>query len=112
MEETRLNHQNEDVDQESSPEAPEALRRETRRRLLKAGLMCIPVIMTVHSRPALALTNGSVDLQSYGGYPAQNDITEAGQSEADPYGENVDPSVAPDDFSFQRSRNPRGRSNR
>ena len=62
-------------------------RLETRRRLLKAGVMSIPVVMTVYSRPLFAQTNGSVDALAYGGYDeaAGASLDEHETSVADPF---------------------------
>lgn len=91
---------------------PQEVRREARRRLIKAGLMSVPVIMTVHSRPLFAQTNGSVGALGYGGYETttQSDIIFQDQAPTttsgytDPYGDNSDQSG---DYSFKRSRDPR-----
>lgn len=49
------------------PPSPEEMRRETRRRLLKAGLLSVPVVLTVRSRPVLAQSLGSAGI-NYGAY--------------------------------------------
>jgi hypothetical protein len=41
-----------------------------RRSLIKAGIVAVPVILTLRARPLRA--NGSASLGSYGGYPAAN----------------------------------------
>ena len=66
----------------------------TRRRLIKVGLMSLPVLMTVRSRPAFAQSLGSVGLP-YGGYLqekiggtlVENDLVPVKVNE---YGEPVD----------------------
>lgn len=47
--------------------SPEEKRRETRRRLLKAGALSLPVILTVRSRPVMGQSLGSAGI-SYGAY--------------------------------------------
>lgn len=47
--------------------SPEQQRRETRRRLLKAGALSVPVILTVRSRPVMGQSLGSAGI-SYGAY--------------------------------------------
>ena len=49
------------------PLSPEQQRRETRRRLLKAGALSVPVILTVRSRPVMGQSLGSAGI-SYGAY--------------------------------------------
>ena len=49
------------------PMSPEQQRRETRRRLLKAGALSVPVILTVRSRPVMGQSLGSAGI-SYGAY--------------------------------------------
>ena len=45
----------------------EDLHLKTRRRLIQVGMMSLPVLMTVRSRPAFAQSLGSVSIP-YGGY--------------------------------------------
>ncbi len=109
MEEKNLNIENGEAAQENIA-SPQEVRREARRRLIKAGLMSVPVIMTVHSRPLFAQTNGSVGALGYGGYndvsPQDEVISDEDQmGDAaptrgyDPYGDN--------ESTFMRSRDPR-----
>jgi len=51
-----------------SPNSHKEVRSEARRRLIKAGLMSVPVMMTVQSRPLFAQSPGSTEALSYGGY--------------------------------------------
>ncbi len=92
--------------------SPREIRCEARRRLIKAGLMSVPVMMTVQSRPLFAQSIGSTEALSYGGYDSlsQTDSIMPRTSEetyVDPYGNEPFPPPS-DDFTFNRSRDPRG----
>lgn len=122
MKDKKTDIQHEDTSQETQS-SPHEVRTEARRRLIKAGLMSVPVIMTVHSRPLFAQTNGSVGALAYGGYEGttqsdtvfqdqnQTPTTTVAPGYTDPYGDNPGSSGAVDsgDSTFRRSRDPRSR---
>lgn len=95
---------------ESSPESYREIRSQARRRLMKAGLISVPVIMTVHSRPLFAQTIGSTEALSYGGYTGENSEGSTSETTAEP---NIfDPYTGDelfDDLTFTRKRDPRSR---
>lgn len=62
-----LTGSSEDSEHNEQSLSPDQRRRETRRRLLKAGALSVPVILTVRSRPVLGQSLGSAGI-SYGAY--------------------------------------------
>ncbi|MDO3379682.1 hypothetical protein [Geoalkalibacter halelectricus] len=91
MAEVREEHNEAKLPQNEPPATPQELRSETRRRLLKAGALSVPVMLTVYSRPLFAQTNGSVDALAYGGYVEDGGSIE-GQNEStvDPFANPID----------------------
>jgi hypothetical protein len=101
MEPVKAQPQNGDTKQEETATAAVEVRSETRRRLLKAGVLSVPVIMTVYSRPVFAQI-GSVDDLVYGEYG------ETGTLEPDSSLPEQDTSTSQDspfdDLNFSKSR--------
>ncbi|WP_429885924.1 hypothetical protein [Geoalkalibacter halelectricus] len=86
MAEVREEHNGAKLPQNDPPSTPQELRSETRRRLLKAGALSVPVMLTVYSRPLFAQTNGSVDALAYGGYAEDGGLIEDHkESTTDPF---------------------------
>lgn len=117
MEEKNTMPHNTEVQEASTP-AEE--RQAARRKLIKAGIMSVPVIMTVHSRPLFAQTNGSVGALGYGGYnsqttsdfvmPSENGTIEPERSS--PYGQSFDLSDQFGGYNYNSSGSLRDRFNR
>lgn len=57
---------------QESVQGTENVHLKTRRRLIQVGLMSLPVLMTVRSRPAFAQSLGSVEIP-YGAYAVDKD---------------------------------------
>ncbi len=108
--ETRKDQTEKNEKTESSPDSHREIRSQARRKLMKAGLISVPVIMTVHSRPLFAQSIGSTEALSYGGYDEVN----SGESSSEtPAESNIyDPHTGEelfDDLTFTRKRDPRSR---
>lgn len=95
---------------ESSPESYREIRSQARRKLMKAGLISVPVIMTVHSRPLFAQSIGSTEALSYGGYDGANSGEATSETPAEPniYDPHTEDELF-DDLTFTRKRDPRSR---
>ncbi len=104
-------NQTEEIEkQDLSPNSHREVRSEARRKLMKAGLMSVPVIMTVHSRPLFAQTIGSTEALSYGGHDTQNLEEPIADSPAQQNIFNSDNSNELfEDLTFTRKRDPRDR---
>lgn len=96
----------------ASPLAHQDVRLEARRRLIKTGLMSVPFMMTVYSRPLFAQGLGSIGATVYGEYGAGAAPAEiVPQDEIapqNPFAQSYDYTGGQDEFNFNRTRTPRG----
>jgi hypothetical protein len=94
-----------------SPLSHQEVRLEARRRLIKTGLMSVPFMMTVYSRPLFAQGLGSIGATVYGEYGAGATATEiVPQNETateNPFAQSYDYTGGQEEFNFTRTRNPR-----
>ncbi len=98
----------------ASPLSHQEVRLEARRRLIKTGLMSVPFMMTVYSRPLFAQGLGSIGAAVYGEYgagaPAAEIVPQDETSTENPFGQTYDYTGGQEEFNFTRTRNPRAQA--